>query len=433
MRISISAYGVVSSTTYTLFEEVLNQYSGTVEEVVSSFKTIRNKTYSLVGGVGNLQGAVDSINARITSEESIETGVATVKKKAQSFIALAKRVDSQVATLVTKNKNEFYNVNPWLKPKPPEREKNWLEKAGEWLSNAGKAIAEGFKKVWEGLKEGFEKIGKAIGDFYNKYKKIIDTVLIVVGAVAAIAAVVATGGVALAPLLGALGCSAGVAAGISTAVAVTAVVSTVISSGLNIADVWGDFDNPVFNAFQKTFNGIAFVTNTVYSVGNIYNSVKGVSGKEYLARENAKSWGEKGYSNLDPEHPRMKSEPGADYSQAKKKAILEENRRRNGGVLRSDKTGKILEEPMKSTKGVKPSPYEAQVDHSFPKSQGGYNSFGNAQVIEREANIIKSNTLGFDDYLVHSKPDMANWGGFAASSGQSVVSESQNYKYAVGE
>ncbi len=155
----------------------------------------------------------------------------------------------------------------------------------------------------------------------------------------------------------------------------------------------------------------------------MYNSIKGVSGKEFIARNKAIENGKMGYSNLEENHPRMKHKSGAEYDQTRKTEILNENRARNNGQLRSDKTGKLLEQPQKSMKGVTPPKNEAQVDHIIPKSQGGYNSFENAQVIERAANIEKSNSLFFSnsDYLKYSIPDLPDFKGmiFSGVSGTS--------------
>lgn len=103
----------------------------------------------------------------------------------------------------------------------------------------------------------------------------------------------------------------------------------------------------------------------------------------------------------------MKHKQGAEYDQTRKAEILKENSTRNNGQLRSDKTGKILEQPQKSMKGVMPSKNEAQVDHIFARANGGANSFSNAQVIERAANIAKSNQYIFTDadYVLYSIPD----------------------------
>ena len=137
------------------------------------------------------------------------------------------------------------------------------------------------------LCEGKEMLDKAINDVKDwaqsvDWKKVGQTALIVGGAVLAVAAVVGTGGAALAPLLGALGMSASTAAAISGGVAITAVVTTVGAAGMNIADTWLEIDNPVFNTIQITLNVVSTATNTAYSIGNIYNSIKGINPVEYV-------------------------------------------------------------------------------------------------------------------------------------------------------
>ena len=83
---------------------------------------------------------------------------------------------------------------------------------------------------------------------------------------------------------------------------------------------------------------------------------------------------------------------GQDFTAAQKKAYYEANMERNGGVIRDDVTGQVLDYPQRSRAGVTPSPNEAQVDHYFPKSEGGMNSSANARIRSREANRAKSNT-----------------------------------------
>ena len=88
---------------------------------------------------------------------------------------------------------------------------------------------------------------------------------------------------------------------------------------------------------------------------------------------------------------------GKDFTAAQKKKILEENKKRNEGVLRDDETGEELVVSQKSKKGVKPPQNEAQVDHidaktpKDPDVTPGSNSYKNAQVLSRKNNRTKSN------------------------------------------
>jgi RHS repeat-associated protein len=81
--------------------------------------------------------------------------------------------------------------------------------------------------------------------------------------------------------------------------------------------------------------------------------------------------------------------PGEAFTQSQKAAIYSANRARNGGELRSDKSGQLLVGAKKSEKGVTPPANEAQVDHVEPRSKGGTNSPSNAQVLSRHENRQK--------------------------------------------
>jgi hypothetical protein len=78
-----------------------------------------------------------------------------------------------------------------------------------------------------------------------------------------------------------------------------------------------------------------------------------------------------------------------DFTAAQKKQIYAANMKKNGQLI-CDLTGQQLTRAKKSIKGVKPSPFEAQIDHIKPFSKGGTNSFGNAMVLSRYANRFKS-------------------------------------------
>ena len=266
------------------FQSELASYISDAESIISSFKTVRNSTYSLNGGVGELQNSLSSIESRIQEEETKKLEAENVQAKVTSLIQLSERIDRQVAANVNQSQDELYSINPWLRPTPSVNdEAPWYEQAWGWLCGKGEAIVDGVKKAWEWAKDTAVKAWNGIVEFYKDHKKIIDTILIVVGAIGAIAAVVFTGGLALVPLLGALGLSTATAIAISTAVAIIAVVSTVGSSILNLVDIWAEVDNPVFNFFQKAFNIVSAVSNLTYSIGNIYNSIKHITPQEYIA------------------------------------------------------------------------------------------------------------------------------------------------------
>ena len=380
--------------TITLYAGKVNQMSSlinnakkAVKEYKSDLKSLKSKVLKIDSSICNVDDVINSVKSSTQTQGDKIDALDNLKKDVNEFVADVVRIDGDAADAINQSKNDFYDKYEYLKP---DIEKNWLE---EKVDNA----CEWCKEHW---------------------KEILITVTIVIGAVLAIVAVVASGGLALVPLLTTtlttLGVSAGTALTIATVprytVAAIAILSSLGSSTLYIIDTWGNVKNSTFKAWQKGLNILSAVSNGFYSIGNMYNSIKGISGKEFIARQKAIENGKIGYSNLDANHPNMKHKPGAKYDKTRKSEILNENRTRNNGQLRSDKTGKILEQPKKSMKGVKPPKNEAQIDHIVARANGGTNSFSNAQVIERAANSAKSNQVLFTDadYIFHSVPDKSN-------------------------
>lgn len=280
MRIEISSSGFGGAAISNL-QSNLSAYIGDAESVLASFKTIKENTVGLNGGAGNLQGALENVDSRVRTEESKLQDAKAIQNRVNEFVSLAVRVDQSVSEKVNRNKNELYRVNPWLKPATSvDEEVPWYEQAWNWLCGAGEAITDGAKQVWNWVSDTAVKVWNGIVELYQEHKRTIDTILIVVATVAAIATVIVTGGLALVPLLAAVGFSSATAIAISSTVAVVAVVSTIGSSTLNIVDIWAEIDNPVFNTFQKALNITSTLTNLAYSVGNIYNSINGVSPNE---------------------------------------------------------------------------------------------------------------------------------------------------------
>ena len=155
-----------------------------------------------------------------------------------------------------------------------------------WSPNVKKAVGRNSRTA-----------AKKVGEWCKEHwKEILITVTIVIWAVLAIVAVVASGGLALVPLLTTtlttFGISAGTALTIATVtsytVAAIAILSTLESSTLNIIDTWWNIDNSVFNTFQNILNWTSTISNCFYSIGSIYSSVKEISNADL--RNYGKQW-----------------------------------------------------------------------------------------------------------------------------------------------
>jgi hypothetical protein len=84
-------------------------------------------------------------------------------------------------------------------------------------------------------------------------------------------------------------------------------------------------------------------------------------------------------------------EPGKDFTPTQKQKIIQANRERNAGRLRSDDPldpYQDLSDPVKSVGGQPQDPAMAAVDHIVPRAAGGSNSYGNARVISQRYNNI---------------------------------------------
>lgn len=102
-----------------------------------------------------------------------------------------------------------------------------------------------------------------------------------------------------------------------------------------------------------------------------------------------KSWGESvggKYSGL--KEPKVVGE-GLNTTKAQRTRILEANKEANGGIIKSDLSGKTLDAPVQARKGVKANMSQAEIDHVQPKAKGGSNSNSNLQVLSKEENLRK--------------------------------------------
>ncbi|MEA4827261.1 MAG: RHS repeat-associated core domain-containing protein [Clostridium sp.] len=83
---------------------------------------------------------------------------------------------------------------------------------------------------------------------------------------------------------------------------------------------------------------------------------------------------------------------GKNFTPSQKRKIIEENKKKNKGKVKSDDPldpHQDLVKPKKSQRGITPQQNEWQIDHIVPRSKGGTNSYGNSRVISRELNRLK--------------------------------------------
>jgi len=206
VRIEINSIGLGGVATISGFQ---NDFSGLISKsrkMIAAFQVVKQQSYGMNGGIGNLQSAVDKVENRISVEENRITAIENVEKKADNFLELAIKTDIQAGAQVNKNKNEFYRVNPWAKPPPPPKEKNYLQKAGEWLCKKGEQIVDGVRSIKDAVvnfgksvAETISKAWKSTVEWYKKNKDFINQVFceVLVGALV-IGLALATGGTSLA-------------------------------------------------------------------------------------------------------------------------------------------------------------------------------------------------------------------------------------------
>lgn len=151
MHIEINAGGLGGGIAIAEYQSNMSSFISDAESVISSFKAVSSSTYALNGGVGTLQSAVNDISSRVQVEVQKKNDAVAIQKKSNDFLDLAIRVDNQVSTIVNKNKEEFYRVNPWLRPATSvDDEVPWYEQAWNWLCGAGEAITDGANKYGTG-------------------------------------------------------------------------------------------------------------------------------------------------------------------------------------------------------------------------------------------------------------------------------------------
>ncbi len=173
-----------------------------------------------------------------------------------------------------------------------------------------------------------------------------------------------------------------------------------------------DVSEITVNVLRLQAGGTLTVATVSVPVGTVATTVAGAPGAIYVLAMASQAGGggsgsSGGSSGGPPPQPQgpyaqlrdgTQIRPGREFTQAQKQRILEANRQRNGGVLKSDDPMDPfpdLSEPVRSVSpGMGGSPQAramAAVDHIKPRSMGGDNGYGNARVISQHWNNILRN------------------------------------------
>lgn len=105
-----------AANSLSVLNENLSAMISQSETTLSSLQTIKQFSYSMNGGVGSLQDAVDSVSSRMEQEETTKNNLIAVRTKLEEFLTTVQTIDTEVSEKVTQNEEEFYRVTGWKKP-----------------------------------------------------------------------------------------------------------------------------------------------------------------------------------------------------------------------------------------------------------------------------------------------------------------------------
>jgi len=259
--------------------DLIGDIKTSVSNYITELSTLNSKATNINSGVCDLGDVIASINSSTVTQEDLKDTLDTFYQNSENFISAVDSIDGAVADAVNQSKDDFYEDYSYLKP--------------DCEKTTGEKIVDALVEFVVTSVVAYINVQMDVAAWCKEHwVEILITVVIVVGAILAIAAVIATGGAALVPLLaagfGAMGLSAGtamtVATCISLTIAVIAISSTFASSVMNIMDIWGDYsDNPTFQSWKNTMNWISGISNLIYGGAGIYNSLSNISSSSLKA------------------------------------------------------------------------------------------------------------------------------------------------------
>lgn len=105
MRIEINSGGLSRSSTTGLLHEDLEQSIRRTEQLLDGLRAVKRFTYTINGGVGILQPALNDISSSITREEQHLSNMNDAAGRIGQFVEYTQRTDQKVAADVNKNKD----------------------------------------------------------------------------------------------------------------------------------------------------------------------------------------------------------------------------------------------------------------------------------------------------------------------------------------
>jgi hypothetical protein len=180
--------------------------------------------------------------------------------------------------------------------------------------------------------------------------------------------------------------------GMASALSKGGSIARTASGALVAFDAAGNAVGVVKGAYDATQNGVN-IGNGAQVAGGLLGleaNAKAAKGLKPLTSKEVIPGRGGRYGHLE-DPPTANS--GKPFTPTQRKAIFAENGRQNGGLMRDDRTGEILVPPQQRQRDVPAPPNEAQIDHVYPRSRGGPNTYSNAEVRSRLNNIRKGNRI----------------------------------------
>lgn len=165
MRLEINAFFMHRQDTDSFcrsFEDLTEQ----AEFVADSFEAVRSELCNVSGGIGCLQNAVDELDARIREENTVAGNLSQLNRQTEDFVDTVLDTDHAIAQLIHKEKDKFYEVNPWAIPPEPETDdRNIFEKGWDALCDTVEDVVEYGRELFNEGIEALRELGNRAIDW----------------------------------------------------------------------------------------------------------------------------------------------------------------------------------------------------------------------------------------------------------------------------